>query len=405
MTESPAPSGPSRRSLPTWLVEHPPFRRLAFVQIAHGAGDALIAVALAGTLFFNVPLGEARDRVGLYLLIAMTPYALLSPVVGPLLDRWRDSYRIAVVASATGRAVLAFAMASRTDRLWLYPLAFGALVLSRAHAVSRAALVPSVVPPGRTLLWANARLAMLALAGGVALGVPGAGLEAWLGPGLPLRAAGLAFAAAAVLAFGLPKTGRPERRETVKGEHRALARTIVAAGFGTAALRASVGFLTVFLAFALRAQGHGGGAFAGVVAAAALGGGIGTILTPLFRRVTGTGLLVVALAALAIVAAASAAAFGVVAASLVGGIAAISAAGGRLAFDSLVQSGAPEQVRGRAFARYETLFQLAWVAGAGLATAVPFAPGPGLRVVTVLCLVGAVGSVAGRYTSSGAPGP
>src|SRR5687768_10146170 len=37
------------------------------------AGDAMIAVALANTLFFSVPVGEARGRVALYLLITMTP--------------------------------------------------------------------------------------------------------------------------------------------------------------------------------------------------------------------------------------------------------------------------------------------------------------------------------------------
>ena len=37
---------------------------------------------------------------------------------------------------------------------------------------------------------------------------------------------------------------------------------------------------------------------------------------------------------------------------------------GRIAFDSLLQRDGPEHLRGRAFARFETRFQLAWVVGA-----------------------------------------
>ena len=43
---------------------------------------------------------------------------------------------------------------------------------------------------------------------------------------------------------------------------------------------------------------------------------------------------------------------------------AIGAGAGRIAFDSLLQRDGPEHLRGRAFARFETRFQLAWVAGA-----------------------------------------
>src|SRR5688572_1162431 len=42
---------------------------LLTVHALHAAGDALIAVSLAGTLFFSVPIGEARSRVALYLVL------------------------------------------------------------------------------------------------------------------------------------------------------------------------------------------------------------------------------------------------------------------------------------------------------------------------------------------------
>ncbi|MBJ7382716.1 MAG: hypothetical protein JHC66_09015, partial [Acidimicrobiia bacterium] len=43
---------------------------------------------------------------------------------------------------------------------------------------------------------------------------------------------------------------------------------------------------------------------------------------------------------------------------------ALSAQCGRIAFDSLLQRDGPEHLRGRAFARFETRFQVAWVVGA-----------------------------------------
>ena len=51
------------------------------------------------------------------------------------------------------------------------------------------------------------------------------------------------------------------------------------------------------------------------------------------------------------------------AASAMAGAVGLAAGAGKLAFDSIVQRDAPDAARGRAFARYETRFQLMWVAG------------------------------------------
>jgi hypothetical protein len=60
-----------------------------------------------------------------------------------------------------------------------------------------------------------------------------------------------------------------------------------------------------------------------------------------------------------------------------------AASAGKLAFDSLVQRDAPDATQGRSFARYEALFQLAWVAGAlvPVVTAVPRRLGYALLIV------------------------
>ncbi|HEV3471821.1 MAG TPA: MFS transporter, partial [Actinomycetota bacterium] len=45
----------------------PGITRLRLHQASSSAGDALVALALAGSLFFSVPETTARGRVGLYL--------------------------------------------------------------------------------------------------------------------------------------------------------------------------------------------------------------------------------------------------------------------------------------------------------------------------------------------------
>ena len=98
----------------------------------------MVAVALANTLFFSVPTGEARGRVALYLLITMAPFAVMAPVIGPLLDRFRHGRRYAIATTMLVRCfatwVLAGAVAERG--LSLYPAAFACLAASKAYGVA-----------------------------------------------------------------------------------------------------------------------------------------------------------------------------------------------------------------------------------------------------------------------------
>src|SRR5688572_14574221 len=104
--------------------------RLLDLHAASIAGDTLIAIGLAGTIFFSVPAGEARSRVALYLLVTMLPFALLAPVVGPVLDRFRHGRRYALATTFLSRAFLAYLISENLHDIALYPAAFGVLVLS-----------------------------------------------------------------------------------------------------------------------------------------------------------------------------------------------------------------------------------------------------------------------------------
>ncbi len=108
------------------------------------AGDTLVTVSLAGSLFFSVSPTEAKGKVLLYLLLTIAPFAVVSPLLGPLIDRSANGRRILVAFSAGVRAVLCIMMAQHLNSLWLFPLAFLLLVSSKLYVVTRGALVPEM---------------------------------------------------------------------------------------------------------------------------------------------------------------------------------------------------------------------------------------------------------------------
>lgn len=376
------------------------FRRLVVVQAIHSAGDAMVAVALANTLFFNVPIGEARDKVGLYLVLTMTPFAVLSPLVGPWLDRRRGAYRIGILVSALGRSILAVLLSTRTEVVTLYPLAFGLLVMSRVYGISRSAIVPNAIGEEKPLIWANSWLAITSVAGAAVGAGIGAGLQQVFSLRWSLVLAAVLFAVLVPPAFALPKPETGKRRQKVKGDYRSLLTSrLIGGGVAMGASRATVGFLTFLLAFLLRASGDGTKGFATAVAAAGIGGFAGSALAPTLRRVLHEPVLLLSsLVVMGLGGLLTANNFSWRTAALVSFLVGFGSTAGRLAFDSLVQHDAPEQIRGRTFARYETIFQLCWVVGAGLATLIPFESRGGLRTLALICFGGIALSVYGLVT-------
>ena len=59
------------------------FGRLALVQVAMLAGDTLVTISLAGSLFFSITPQAAEGKVLLYLLLTVAPFAVVSPLLGP----------------------------------------------------------------------------------------------------------------------------------------------------------------------------------------------------------------------------------------------------------------------------------------------------------------------------------
>src|SRR5664280_173080 len=121
-----------------------PVGRLALTHVLMTAGDTLFAISLAGSLFFSISPTAAKDKVLLYLLLTMGPFAIVAPALGPLVDRSRGARRAMVVFSALGRAALCPFIARDIHSLLLFPEAFVMLVLSKVYLVTKGALVPEM---------------------------------------------------------------------------------------------------------------------------------------------------------------------------------------------------------------------------------------------------------------------
>ena len=76
----------------------------------------------------------------------------------------------------------------------------------------------------------------------------------------------------------------------------------------------------------------------------------------------------------------------------------------KVAFDSIIQSELPEGARGWAFARSESVLQLAWVGGAIAPLVIAIPSGPGVFAAGVTAQVLALIYVAGRGRTAGASG-
>ena len=389
--------------------------RLIWAHCGHYAADAMIAVCLAGTVFFAAASSEQRTQVALYLLVTMAPFAVVAPFVGPALDRLQRGRRVALAATAVGRAVLVWIMAAQFDNgLALYPAAFGALVLAKAYAVLRGACLPRVLPPGMSLVSANARLSMFglgaaAVGGGLLIGV----ITVTDSYPLALRLTAAVCLAAAVLSLRLPAavdSAEGEAEATVVRSDRrgriwqgqSLGSHVVTALRAAAALRALSGFLTLFLAFYIQATETGAAAAValGALVAAAAGGSVaGTALGARMPLSRPDPVLLAAIGGAALVALVAALSFGLGTAILVAAVAGVGNALGKLCLDAIIQREVADSLRASAFARSETLLQLAWVAGGGLGIALPPNGPLGFGVAAGLLMVAFVLTLLGRRRS------
>lgn len=384
-----------------------PFSRLLATHAASVCADACVAASLAGSLFFAQPTNAARDQILLFLLLTMAPFAIVAPVMGPALDRIKGGRRLMVVVACLGRALLCLAMAQfitkpSPEGLIVYPLAFGVLVLQKTYAVARAALVPAVVDDEDELVRANSRMALVSLVASMVGGAPAFLLQAVFNASWSLILAMIVFGVATVLATRIPRTQVVQAPEEVRLEEQEIHQpSILLAGSAMAVIRVAVGTIVFLSAFAFKGDKL---ALAVVLGAYGVGGFAGNLVAPFARRHVREEVILVT----ALLTAAGFVLFGALTGGGVGGAAfaslavATASAAGRVGFDSLLQRDGPDAVRGRAFARFETRFQIAWVLGA-LFGLIPFSEGVGLLALGILLLFAGLSYLAALRSARSRP--
>ena len=407
--KAPDPRLRARDSKPRKLPEtlrRSPFGRLARTHAFNAAGDGALALALAGSIFFSIDPSDARWRVALYLVCTVAPFAVVTPLIGPALDRVKGGRRAMVIGALIGRAIIALLLIGHADTLWLFPEAFGLLILQKAYGIAKSALVPRLVDDQNELVEANSKLALVSgISGAIGAGVGGL-FALFGGPGWSAGVACAIYAVGALNARRLPKIAVAESPIAAEEKAELRSRGITLAATAMAALRASVGFVTFLLAFELRGgedgiDTSGFGAMAGaatglindlpvlditgipgapvwhfglVAAAAGASALAGARQAPRLRELYPEenillGVLVIAFAA-ALVAAWAGDLFGAV---LIAAAIGMAAATGKLVFDAIVQRDAPAANWGRSFARFEARFQLSWAVGAFIPAVAPLA--------------------------------
>jgi MFS family permease len=400
---------------------------LTYATMMTYAVDAAVAVALANTLFFAAATAESKTNVALYRAITVAPFAVVAPVIGPFLDRLQRGRRAALAVSFGGRAVLAVVMAFGYDSWVLYPAALGAMVLSKSFVVLKAAVTPRVLPETITLVTTNSRLTTFGLASGAVFGGLAAGVAAvWGSPGALFLTAVLGVAGA-LLCLRIPAwvevtegevpatlheadgraaphgtidTGTPPAR---RRERTPMGRAALVALWGNGAARVLTGFLTLFVAFVVKAQTETEPArqlllIAVVGAAAGVGSFVGNAIGSRQRFDHSDALVLSAVGIAATAAACAAFLPGIGTAALTALVAATCSALAKVALDAVVQRDLPERSRASAFGRSETVLQLAWVFGGALGVLLPhdtFRLGFGI-VAGVMVLVGIQAALVGR---------
>jgi MFS family permease len=370
---------------------------LIWNQVLSYGTDAMITVALAGTVFFGASAHAQRGNVLLYLIVTMAPFAVIAPVIGPALDRLQHGRRWTMAGTAIGRAVLAVIMAGHpSNLLWLYPCALGSLVLSKAYGVVRAAAAPRLVPHGMTLTQANSRLTIFGLASTLVMGgVVGVVIKVTGSYSIGLWLTAIVFGVCAFFAFRLPPqvdsvTSAPRHpqeplRPQLQKQVPPLARLrgwaqrgfdphVVLALQGESSLRLLSGLLTIYLAFYVEGTVHGLEAavqLGGVVAAAGAGNFSGTAIGTKLRMVKPQATIVASVAITAGVCILVALSFNMLFAVIGMYVSAVANALSKIALDSLIQRDVAETLRSSAFAKSETFLQLAWVVGAAIGVLLP----------------------------------
>ncbi len=388
----------TRRGHVLAALGNPDFRRLLAVRLASQFGDGVFQASLAGAVLFDPERQASATDVAAGFAVLLLPYSVIGPFAGVLLDRWWRQRVLSLANLVRGVLVLGVAaeIAAGVSGLAFYASALVIISFSRFVLSALSVALPHVVADAE-LVTANAVTSTVGTLIGAAGGAAAIGVRSLIGSAdsdyaIIAAAALIPFLAAAAFATGFPRPAlgpsQAERqaRETPREVLRGLlagARHVhrlppVANGLAAIGVhRLCFGIWTVCTVLLYRNYFHDGAIFrAGltgltqVVAAVAVGGALAAFVTPTaFRRLGGVLWPTATLAASAVVELGLGLTYAkpmlVLAALLLG----FTSQATKISVDTLIQHHVVDAFRGRVFALYDTLFNVALVLAAVLTAA------------------------------------
>jgi Major Facilitator Superfamily len=404
------------------------FRRLFATRLVSQAGDGIVTAGVGTYVFFNAstfpdPAAGAAAFAVLYL-----PYSLIGPFAGVFIDRW--SRRQILVWSALLRtafvALTAALMAAGGHGAPLYVAVLLVLGVNRFFLSSLSAALPHVVPADE-LVMANsvsptAGGIMATIGGLLALGLNVATGNTERGAAITLLAGGGCYVAASLIAATMRrdllgparKAGQPPTARllselaSVTAGLAAGARYVLRRRGPAAALGVTGGysflfgplFLMVILLFrdyfyrssVGAAEGHLGG----VVVASGIGYACAALVTPpATRRLSKPAWITVLVAFSAVVTLTLGETFNEAAYWAVGFCLYLARQGVAICATTILQEEVDDAYRGRVFAFYDMMFNVTFVAGAGLSAV--FMPADGHSPAIVGLVAAGYAALAAGY--------
>lgn len=369
------------------------FRLLLAIRLVSQTGDGLFQAGLATLFFFNPERATTPGGIALAFAVMLLPFSLVGPFAGPLLDRVQR--RQVLVAGNALRVAVAFSLALAV--IWnhwiIYVFALVGLGINRFLLSALSAGLPHTLPR-ELFVMANSIVPTL---GSIAT-VIGAGVGLILSWAVPpaardsatLVCAGLAFAAASLIAsrfvptaLGPDAVGRASDLgsgaraviiDLARGARYLLRRRTPALALAVMAIHRFYYAINVVALMLIARNLLASTSDAGLAEFAALAGisfagnALAILATPIAHErlrshtwiVTGLGVSF----ASQVVIAGGYEALGLGAFLMGFGVQSV-----KIAVDTIVQRDTNDRYRGRAFALYDMLFNIAFVSAAALAAA------------------------------------
>ncbi|HEY2298159.1 MAG TPA: MFS transporter [Jatrophihabitans sp.] len=390
------------------------FRRLFGVRLVGQFADGVFQLSLAGAVLFNPERQASAADVAAGFAVLLLPYSLIGPFAGVLLDRWWRQRVLVWTSVARALAVIAISaeIAIGVHGLAFYASALVVMSTSRFFLSALSAALPHVVGPDE-LVTANALSTTFgALAttagGGVAVllralfGGPSAGSYATVA-----AISCLPYAVSGLLATGFgrrilgPDDVQRAGRETVReiahglvagGRHLKERRPALLALGAIGVHRLCYGLFAVCTVLLFRNRFTPDGplrvglpGLAQVVVVIAIGGGLAALCTPTAtRRIGFTRWSAALLAASGVIQLGLVLTYQLPVYLLAALLLGFCAQGLKISVDTIVQYEVADEFRGRVFALYDMLFNVALVTAALLTALI--LPADGYAPVSVVLI-------------------